>query len=405
MNEGSRRFGRLIRAANDGKTLPPADIRYLQKGIPSKATKSTDTSRQRVVSFLQGVYDSIAETLPDIRDETCDFDSTATVIKVPEGEDPYVKAFSLPVGLQANDGGNKGKGTKIRRRKFSIALNTERKEAQEIRFLPPGHIREYWEQMKVSEARGSTEKPVAFSTFWRVWHQEFGFLKFRPTSSHGQCATCLRHKLLIKAMQGHMNARQKQVSLYVGHLRSQYLDRLRYWELRGTSRLRSPHDCLIILDGMDQAKFNYPRGVQFTSKELQGLSRPRAHISGCIAHGRLILFTVSAADVAKDANSCIETTAHVLHLLSQETDLRMMTLHVQADNTAREVKNNHYIRFLGSLVTHRTSRLKNTIFETGGFLTGPSGCVTGFCARARECSYYLFKMFFICHCHSSNSKE
>ena len=118
----------------------------------------------------------------------------------------------------------------------------------------------------------------------------------------------------------------------------------------------------------------------------------------------MIVFTVSAADVAKDANSCIETTAHVLHRLSQETDLRMMTLHVQADNTAREVKNNHYIRFLGSLVTHRTSRLKNN-FETGGFLTGLSGFVKGgLCASANVVSF-LFKMFFVCHCHSSNSKE
>ena len=341
---GSRRFGKLIQAARAKETLPPADMRYLKKGTPSKAEKKDDTSRARVISYLQGIYDSVAETLPDVRDDTCDTDPVVT-LEVPELVDPYVKAMNEAGGSDeaAPSSGAKRKGDKkVRTRKFSIQLHTERKHAQEDRYLPPGHIRDFWEQMKCSEALTGNEKPVAFSTFWRIWNQEYPFLKFRPTSSHSQCGTCMRHKMLIRGLTGHMKARQEQINQYISHLQSQYRDRICYWELRGKSRLKT-NDVLIILDGMDQQKFAYPRSPSFLSKELQGLNRPRSHISGVIVHGRFILFTVSPANVPKDANSCIETTAHCLQSLSQETDLSKITLHVQSDNTSREVKNNHYL--------------------------------------------------------------
>lgn len=357
INQGSGRFGRFIRAAREGKTLPPADTRYLKKGVPSKAEKSTDTSRQRVVSYLQSIYESVAETLPDVRDETCEFDSDAVMVDVPELVDPYVKAMSAPSESKSRvEQGVKLKPKpKVRTRKQSIELNTVRKHAQEDRYLPPGHIRDFWEQMKCSEVLAYGEKHVAFSTFWRIWHQEFPFLKFRPTSSHGQCGTCLRHKLLIKGFTGHIKARQEQVNQYVLHLRSQYADRIRYWELRGQSRLRTAYDALLIVDGMDQAKFCYPRSNLFASKDVQGFNRPRAHIAGCICHGRFVLFTISPANVPKDANASIETIAHCLHLLSKEIELSKCTVHIQSDNTPREVKNNHVLRFMASLVVHRIS--------------------------------------------------
>lgn len=56
-------------------------MRYL-RGLPSKGEKSEDQSCERVASFLQQVYESVAETLPDVRDDT--FDSPALVVEVPE---------------------------------------------------------------------------------------------------------------------------------------------------------------------------------------------------------------------------------------------------------------------------------------------------------------------------------
>ena len=116
---------------------------------------------------------------------------------------------------------------------FRIKPQPSRKDAHEERWLPPGHMRDFWEQMRCVETGGP---PVAFSTFWRVWHSEFPFLRFRPTSSHAQCGVCLKHKLLIKSFSGHILARAQQLENYSTHSRAQCEDRLKYYELRGTSR-------------------------------------------------------------------------------------------------------------------------------------------------------------------------
>ena len=339
-------------AARNGDILPPADLRYL-KGVPKKENSKNNTSRSRIVSFLMGLYESVAETLPDIRDDTFDPDDFPDFdVQVPELMDPYAIALqtSADKEKQVNP-----KQKKVRKRAFStLTLNTQRRSAHEIRFLPPGKMKDFYDQMKLAHPSADGEPAVAFSTFWKVWKEDMPFLKFRPVSNHAQCSTCVRHKLLIRAMNGHLKCRQNQVQQYVQHLNSQYQDRLVYWDLRGFARDKTPFQAVMILDGMDQGKFAYPRSDLFRSKSLAGFNRPRARIAGCICHGRLILFTVAAANLPKDANSCIETTAHVLHLLATQcrVDLRRMIISVQADNTSREVKNNHYIRFLASLVSH-----------------------------------------------------
>ena len=109
---------------------------------------------------------------------------------------------------------------------------------------------------------------------------------------------------------------------------------------------------VLIVDGMDQAKFSYPRSELFRSKDLASFVRPRAHIAAGLMHGRGIIFTVSPCDVKKDANSSIELIAMCLTQLSKQLDLQKLTLHIQSDNTSREVKNNHCLRFLSSLVCH-----------------------------------------------------
>ena len=347
---GSHRFGRLIEAARRGDIVAPADLRYLQ-GLPKQGAKETDTSRARIVSFLRGVYESTAETLPDVRDDTYDADEAVSVgLVVPELQDPYAETLGAgpePV-VQA------GKKKKVHSKKFSISLNPDRKAAFEgqERFLPPGSMKDYWEQFNDVHPRAHDERPVSFTTFWKVWHQEFSFMKFRAASSHSMCATCLKHKLLIRAMCGHLLARKQQVQAYAAHLRAQYQDRLTYWDIRGVSRDRTPFEVCAIIDGMDQGKFAYPRSDLFRSKDLSGMNRPRAHIAASILHGRMVVFTVSPADLPKDANASIETTAHCIHLLSQMVPVSRMVLSIQSDNTPREVKNNHYLRWLCSLVSH-----------------------------------------------------
>ena len=356
MFSGTCRFNRLVDAVRDGKVVPPVDLRYLKKGHPAEFRQS-DASRARVMSFLQGIYESVAETLPDVRDDTHDdFDSPNMAIGLPELADPYADALQddniKPMALSSVRSGKR----KARKKKRSVVINPMRQGLEE-RFLPPGHIRDYWEQMNAAE---SSDARVAFSTFWRVWYEEFSFLKFRSQSSHAMCSTCVQHRLLIREMSGHLKARQQQMSLYASHLRLQYADRTEYWQARGRSRMRSSYEACLILDGIDQAKFAYPRSDLFRVKELASVQRPRAHISGLILHGWLVVFTVSPSNLAKDANSCIESTAFALTLLAKHIDLSKVTLTVQSDNTVREVKNNFYIRWLSSLVSHGSLALKPT---------------------------------------------
>jgi len=354
-------------AARRGDISAPVDLRYLQKGIPKRGNDTSESSRARVVTYLRGVYDSVAETLPDVRDDTCeDVDPGAEymAVELPQADpDPYADAINnqeMRMKLKP-----KGKG--IRSKRLGLNLNTQRRpeNGYEKRWLPPGHMRDYFEQFLLTEPDSQAGgKPVAFSTFWRVWVEEFGaVLQFRPTSSHALCSTCVRHKLLVRAFCGHLRARECQVAHYVAHLKAQYAERLAYWDLRSSARLTSSFHVVAICDGMDQAKFTYPRSDLFRSKELQGFQRPRAHISGAIIHGHAVFFFVSPAELRKDANSSIEMVAYILHLVSKEVDLRRVTFHLQSDNTSREIKNNHTIRFLASLVSHGLMALPSAIFE------------------------------------------
>lgn len=302
-------------AARRGDIVPPADARFLKKGLPSAQSRASDSSRARVISFLRSIYESVAETLPDVRDDTCeDFDCQNMVVELPELRDPYSEALEVkPMAKSSKMAGR----SKVRKKKRSVTMNPER-ASEEIRYLPPGNLKDFWGQMVASEAE-SGQSPVAFSTFWRVWYQEFSFLRFRSQTSHSICSTCVQHRLLIREMSGHLKARQEQQRLHASHLQMQYADRICYWEARGCSRLPSSNFACLILDGMDQAKFAYPRSDLFASKELAGIQRPRAHISCLVLHGHMVIFTISPSNVAKDANSCIETTAFALTLLAKHT--------------------------------------------------------------------------------------
>ena len=306
-------------------------MRYLRKGLPKVVPSE---GRAKIVSFLESVYNSIAETLPDVRD---DWDGDVAE-GLPELADAYADAL-MAHDSETVEGDKEQKRKKGKRaRKNSLVINTQRFEGRELRFLPPGCMRDYYEQMNA--AGGSDCPPCGFVTFWRVWREEFPFLLFRSTSPHTICSTCTNHKIMIKELHGHLRARQEQHRLFAAHLRAQYQDRLTYWGLRGTSR-DSPFEVTLILDGMDQGKFAYPRSELFRAKELATLSRPRAHITGMICHGHFLLFSVSPANLPKDSNMSIELTAHALQLLSRTMDISKLTFNIQSDNTAREVKTTH----------------------------------------------------------------
>lgn len=68
---GSKRLTRLHSAVMNGKDGPDVDLRYIKKPM-SLVGISQDTVRSDIVSFLSSLYDSVAETLPDVRDTAFD---------------------------------------------------------------------------------------------------------------------------------------------------------------------------------------------------------------------------------------------------------------------------------------------------------------------------------------------
>ena len=290
-----------------------------------------------MTSFLQTIYDSVAETLPDVKD-----DGVETALHLTEdGSDPYAVAMDLqteaPVG-------------KVRKYKKGLNLHVERRpeiSGLEVRYLPPGNMSEYYEQFKGMEGTQS----ASFAVFWRTWRVEFGHLRFRPVSSHSQCSSCLHHKILLRELCPYIHARQHQAALYHAHLMSQYRDRQTYWSLRGSSRLRVLNQITVIQDGMDQCKFMWPRTPLVRAKDLSLMNRPKLSIVGSIAHGFSLLFAVSNMDHPKDSSSMTEIFAHMLTRLSAiGVPLRDTVVHLVSDNTSRETKNNTTLRFLAGLV-------------------------------------------------------
>ena len=324
----------------------PMDLRYIKR---PKSRLTGDSATARVTSYLQSVYESVAETLPDIRDDGV----VTSLHSGTVGEaDNYAKDLSV-------DGSNHEEAAAVpaarrgRKYKFSLKLHQERHptvSGLEVRFLPPGVMRDYWETMKAADER----EHVSFKCFWATWHCEFPHLKFRPNTSHSQCSVCLHHKLLIRELANHYVARQKQTQLMCEHLMSQYRDRQVYWQLRGSSRLGCNLTICCILDGMDQCKFMYPRSSLCQAKDLSSLQRPKLHVVGMLVHGWGLLFGVSNHDHKKDASSMVEILAFTLTKMKQSgIDLGRVHLHCQTDNTARECKNATFMRFLSACVSHR----------------------------------------------------
>ena len=112
------------------------------------------------MSFLETIYTSVAETLPDVRDETYDGETDHET----SVDDPY----SLHIGLYQDEAQKvaKEKVPKAKKHHRGVQVCPGRTVAEgcEERWLPNGTMKEYWVQF-------CTQNPsakVSFPTFWRV---------------------------------------------------------------------------------------------------------------------------------------------------------------------------------------------------------------------------------------------
>eukprot|EP00435_Cladocopium_sp_Y103_P074474 s436_g49.t1 len=331
------------------------DLRFVHK--PGSVVQG-ESAAAKVASFLNSLYESAAETLPDIKDDE------GVVMRAHQHEANPCDAYAQSVGKPSSG--------KSRKRKLDESV-----ASKEVRFLPPGCMRDHYEAMAAVD---SSER-VSFKTFWKIWTRDFGHMRFRPASNHSQCNVCIRYKLMIRSLSNHILARQRQTELLAEHLRDQYKDRIQYWSLRGTSRLGCTH-LVCILDGMDQAKFMCPRTRLCAAKDLNSMQRPRLHVSGCIIHGWGLGFFISLADHSKDSSCMVEilnivlsrvfgglATHLVRHLKTAETPADFVRGVQQFCEGARRPYEKE--RFAVQLNRHRDWNLvRNNLFLASAFSVG-----------------------------------
>ena len=343
---GTPRFQRIRASVEAGRSTAPVDLRYL-RGV-RKLDKTGDSQRAHVLTFLEQVYESQAETLPDVRDEPAS-DVHVAQFKLNIGQQEVFKDVYAECDVEHLNQSLEPKVRKLRKHCRSVKINPDRVN-EEPRFLPPGTMFDVWQQMKASNPSCS----VSFPQFWRIWKAEYPHMKFRAHSSHALCSVCVRHKCLIKEFSNHLKAQAAQQEHYIRHLESQFRDRCSYWRARACSRLRSSPEVCVIMDSMDQAKFGCPRGNIYRSKNLSSLQRPRLHITCAICHGYFIAFSVSTPDMPKDSSTMVELFSHCLTLLQDKhnVDLRRSSIILQTDNTPREFKNNMMLRYMAWLISN-----------------------------------------------------
>lgn len=173
---------------------------------------------------------------------------------------------------------------------------------------------------------------------------------------------------MIKNLNHHLRARSQQQEFYWAHLRDQYKDRLIYYDLRSESRNKDGRVITLIQDGLDQSKVAVPRSVWQHSKDFAGMNRPKLHISLTLVHGYFLLWTISDPDTQKDSNASVETLCHALTLLEKKYGvvLSQARINIQADNTAREIKNNHVLRWASLQVSAGNVRSLSIRFLRSG---------------------------------------
>ena len=109
-------------------------MRYIRKTINKEPEATSEC-----VSFLEGVYQSVAETLPDLNGASI----ASTLVDSPElleSEDAY--RTELTVGKAEGQSAKSFKRKGPRKRKKGLMVFRDRAVCKEVRYLPPGRMKD-----------------------------------------------------------------------------------------------------------------------------------------------------------------------------------------------------------------------------------------------------------------------
>lgn len=165
---------RLYNAVENGAESAPLDMRFIAKPL-SRVGAVTDSVRADVVSYLSRIYESVAETLPDLRDSAFDDIDPESIPSIKPGP---VDVYSIELKRQSeqNSVASGLKASKPRKKRKAVEINLERTQgetAKELKYLPPGFMKEYWVQYR---ELSDLQTPASFPTFWRdTWPSPSSF--------------------------------------------------------------------------------------------------------------------------------------------------------------------------------------------------------------------------------------
>lgn len=163
----------MYTGVQEGAPNAPVDLRFIKRPH-SQSHTSQAQARADVIQYLESLYESTAELLPDLRDTAwADLDRDA--IPTIEHLNVHLDTYATELNRAAEDGVSldqllcKNSTTKRpRKKKRSICMNMDRvkgENAKEIKFLPPCSLKEQWEQYRLTTP---LDPPASFPTFWRV---------------------------------------------------------------------------------------------------------------------------------------------------------------------------------------------------------------------------------------------
>ena len=374
---GNGRFDKIFEAVQRGDEKPPVDLRYLSRS--QFARDKTHETVTEVLSFLETIYTSVAENLPDVRDDTFDGEPDHETSVV---DDPY----SLHIGLYEDNAQKvaKEKVTKPKKHQRGVQVCPGRTCRRRVwgavapkwhdeRILGTVlHTKSFCQSLLPYILESSSPKVISFTgvfakmskEMFRSQHQHIqkiqdSFQSFWPSRYHSfiiwlvhgwfglvcvrmfqrstcrcgrhitlswssadwaaiaQCTECVKHKAMI-AMLAHLRARRVQQQMLYAHLQSQFRDRVVYWHSPGRAPCAGLGNCFDPRWKWTKASFQAPRSSIVRAKAFESFNRPRLHVAGVICHGRHVALYLSKPDVAKDSNTSCEILAHTLHELAEQ---------------------------------------------------------------------------------------
>lgn len=355
------------------------------RGLGPLGSNPRATTTSSVLRFLWRLYHSVAEGMPDRF--TFERRDIVTPILEPSGARRIRSRTARTASVKVKACNSESEGdesdavdpeAQLRKQECAIASSIlyaeSRHHAPEaiqvgpgmlpgpLRFLPPGkRVELFWEYAAWCQSQGMPQGSL--NTFLRVLRSVKDKLRIRKAGSHATCTVCAELKRDIRAAKS-PTCRQKCLQAYTSHIMAQWLDRQVYYHAMDLSlSLRealhagqllmnmalSISQMCVIVDGIDQAKFRLPRKLE-RCHALDRLLRPALHVQGIWAHGFGYQLAVADADMKKDTNNNVEVIARMLSDIHDQHGGLPKGLLIQQDNTCRECKNQHIVKWAAKMV-------------------------------------------------------